>query len=114
MGIFIRADVGLDKSTWCADGVRAADSIQRRGAFVQYGYWRRNLKKVSPIGDWLKGEVLDCISGHHIELPCDYAWFGRSFDGIDKRFTKVLKDKAPDDYATLLEWFPLLEVDHVR
>ncbi|QOL57269.1 hypothetical protein BL3420_10015 [Bifidobacterium longum subsp. longum] len=31
---FIRADVGLDKSTWCADGVRAADSIQRRGAFV--------------------------------------------------------------------------------
>ena len=111
---FIRADVGLDKSTWCADGVRAADSIQRRGAFVQYGYWRRNLKKVSPIGDWLKGEVLDCIRGHHIELPCDYAWFGRSFDGIDKRFTKVLKDKAPDDYATLLEWFPLLEVDHVR
>ena len=70
---FIRADVGLDKSTWCADGTR-----------------------------------------HHIELPCDYAWFGRSFDGIDKRFTKVLKDKAPDDYATLLEWFPLLEVDHVR
>lgn len=110
----IRADIGLDKSTWCADGVRAADSIQRRGAFVQYGYWRRNLKKVSPIGDWLKGEVLDCIRGHHIELPCDYAWFGRSFDGIDKRFTKVLKDKAPDDYATLLEWFPLLEVDHVR
>ena len=111
---FIRADIGLDKNTWCADGVRAADSIQRRGAFVQYGYWRRNLKKVSPIGDWLKGEVLDCIRGHHIELPCDYAWFGRSFDGIDKRFTKVLKDKAPDDYATLLEWFPLLEVDHVR
>ena len=31
-----------------------------------------------------------------------------------KRFTKVLKDKAPDDYATLLEWFPLLEVDHVK
>ena len=57
---------------------------------------------------------MDCIRGHHIELPCDYAWFGRSFDGIDKRFTKVLKDKAPDDYATLLEWFPLLEVDHVR
>ncbi len=111
---FIRADVGLDKNTWCADGVRAADSIQRRGAFVQYGYWRRNLKKVSPIGDWLKGEVLDCIRSHDIELPCDYAWFGRSFDGIDKRFTKVLKDKAPDDYATLLEWFPLLEVDHVR
>lgn len=32
---FIRADIGLDKSTWCADGVRAADSIQRRGAFVR-------------------------------------------------------------------------------
>lgn len=98
---FIRADVGLDKSTWCADGVRAADSIQRRGAFVQYGYWRRNLKKVSPIGDWLKGEVLDCIRGHHIELPCDYAWFGRSFDGIDALDWR--KDKRNEDLkATLI------------
>lgn len=110
----IRDDLNLPKDTWCADGVRAADSIQRRGAFVQYGYFRARLKKVSPIGDWLKGEVLDCIESNGLKLPIDYEWFGRSFDGIDRRFTEVLKRKAPDDYATIKSWFPLLEADHVR
>lgn len=110
----IREDLKLPADTWCADGVRAADSIQRRGAFVKYGYWKTRKKKVSPIGDWLKAEVLGCISAHGIDLPVDYEWFGRSFDGLDRRFTAVLKNKAPDDFALLKSWFPLLEVDHVR
>ncbi len=110
----IRNDLHLPSDTWCADGVRAADSIQRRGAFVRYGYWRKRLKKVSPIGDWVKSEVMECINAHGLKLPVDYELFGRSFDGIDRRFTEVLKDKNPDDYAVLKSWFPLLEVDHVR
>ena len=110
----IRDDLGLPRDTWCADGVRAADSIQRRGAFVQHGYFRARSHKVSPIGDWLKGEVLDCIGAQGVRLPIDYEWFGRSFDGIDKRFTSVLKRVAPDDFDLLRQWFPLLEADHVR
>lgn len=110
----IREDLGLPKNTWCADGVRAADSIQRRGAFVRYGYWRKNRKKVSPIGDWLKGETLDRIKEAGIDLPIDYKWFGRSFDGIDKRFTEVIKKEAPEDYAQIISWFPLAEGDLVR
>jgi hypothetical protein len=108
----IRKDLKLPKKTWCADGVRAADSIQRRGAFVRYGYFRK--RKVSVIGDWLKGETLDYIADHDIDLPIDYEWFGRSFDGLDKRFTEVLKKNDPDDFEVLKAWFPLLEVDHVR
>lgn len=110
----IRNDLHLPSDTWCADGVRAADSIQRRGAFVRYGYWHKRLKKVSPVGDWVKSEVMECINAHGLKLPVDYELFGRSFDGIDRRFTEVLKDKNPDDYAVLKSWFPLLEVDHVR
>lgn len=110
----IREDLKLPKQTWCADGVRAADSIQRRGAFVRYGYWRKSKKKVSPIGDWLKGETLDRISQAGIKLPVDYEWFGRSFDGIDRRFTEILRDKDPQDYEVLKSWFPLLEGDIIR
>lgn len=110
----IRQEMGLAEDTWCADGVRAADSIQRRGAFVQHGYFRQRLHKVSPIGDWVKKEVIDCIADHEIDLPVDYDWFGRSFDGIDRRFTAVLKEKDPQDYEILRSWFPLVEADHVR
>lgn len=110
----IRKDQGLPEDTWCADGVRAADSIVRRAVFVKYGYFRPSKKKVSPVGDWVKAEVLGAINSAGVELPVDYEWFGRSFDGLDRRFTEILKEKAPEDYATLKEWFPLLEVDHVR
>lgn len=107
-------DLGLPKSTWKADGVRAADSIVRRSSFVQHGVMKRNSRKVSPIADWLKAEVIFAIDRAGIELPIDYEIFGRSFDGIDRRFTEPMREHLPDDYARLVEWFPLLEADIIR
>ena len=40
-------------------------------------------------------------------LPVDYEMFGRSFDGIDYRFISPIKERFPDDYARILEWFPM-------
>ena len=57
---------------------------------------------------------MDCIESHGLKLPVDYKWFGRSFDGIDRRFTEVLKQRDPEDFEVLRSWFPLLEADHVR
>ena len=40
--------------------------------------------------------------------------FGRSFDGIGYQYAKPLKERFPDDYRTLLKWFPLVELDLFR
>lgn len=111
---FIREDLDFPKDTWVADGVRASDSIVRRASFSKHGVMKKHLLKVSPIADWLKGEVLARIEREGIRLPVDYEWFGRSFDGIDYRFLKPISEHAPDDFARILDWFPLAELELFR
>lgn len=110
----IRADMGLPHGTLVADGVRAADSIVRRASFVKHGIMKVARRKVSPIADWVKSEVLDCLDRHRLTLPRDYEWFDRSFDGIDYRFLEPLSRHAPDDYQRILDWFPLAELELFR
>lgn len=110
----IREDMGLPADTWVADGVRAADSIVRRASFVRHGVMKPKGRKVSPIADWLKAEVMEIIDRHKVDLPVDYEWFGRSFDGIDYRFLEPLSRHAPDDYRRVLDWFPLAEMELIR
>lgn len=110
----IREDLGLAPDTWVADGVRAADSIVRRASLSRHGVMKPGNRKVSPIADWLKREVMGCIKEAGIVLPIDYQWFGRSFDGLDYRFLKPLKENAPEDYERLLLWFPLADLQLLR
>lgn len=110
----IREDLDLPADTWCADGVRAADSIVRRASLTRHGVMKQSSHKVSPIADWLKAEVMGCISRHRIDLPVDYEWFGRSFDGIDYRFLAPIREHAPDDFERILHWYPLAELELIR
>ena len=57
---------------------------------------------------------MDCIDRHRIKLPIDYQWFGRSFDGIDMRFLGPLREHSPKDYQTLLDWFPLADLQFLH
>lgn len=110
----IRKDLGLPATTWVADGVRASDSIVRRASFTRHGLMKPKDHKVSPVADWLKGEVLDRIAAAGIPLPIDYQWFGRSFDGIDHRFLKPISEHAPADFERILDWFPLADLELFR
>ena len=67
--------------------------------------------KYMPTWDWSKDKLLDTIERSGISLPVDYLWFGRSFDGLDYRFLGPLKRHAPRDYAKVLEWFPLADIE---
>lgn len=107
----IRDDLNLPADTWVADGVRAADSIVRRASLTRHGVMKPHLRKVSPIHDWLKREVMGRIEEAGIALPIDYEWFGRSFDGLDYRFLKPVRDNAPKDYERILDWFPLADLE---
>lgn len=110
----IRKDLGLPADTWCADGVRAADSIVRRASLTRHGVMKPGSRKVSAVADWLKAEVMDSMARHNITLPREYEWFGRSFDGIDHRFLAPIKEHAPADYERILHWFPLAELELIR
>lgn len=104
-------DLGHDRAdVWVADGVRACDSIVRRLTMQKRGPTTESPRKVSPIWDWTKADVMNAIKSAGVELPVDYQWFGRSFDGIDAKFMIPLAQNAPDDYAKVREWYPLVDL----
>jgi hypothetical protein len=104
----------IDPETFTAVGVRAADSPQRRMACNSWGPINWDTKSFWPVHDMYKDELIELVKAHDIRLASDYDLFGRSFDGIDFRFTLPLKEKRPRDYAKILEWFPLAELDIMR
>ena len=109
----LREDLGLPDA-WNADGVRAADSPNRRMAMVTHGPVREHLRKISPVWDWRIADVRDALKRHNCPLPPEYEWFGRSFDGIDFRFLDPIRQHAPADYARILDWFPLADLEVFR
>ena len=110
----VREDFGLASDTWECDGVRAADSVIRRTAFTRNGALRASTLKASVVWDWRKHHVMTAIEDAGIPLPVDYEWFGRSFDGIGYQFLPALKEHAPDDFQTILDWFPLADLELIR
>ena len=110
----MRQDFGLGPHSYVATGVRAADSPIRRMSMMRHGTISHKTKQFYPVWDWRIARVWDAIKASKIALPVDYAMFGRSFDGLDYRFLAPIKERFPDDYARICEWFPLAEAELKR
>lgn len=106
----LREHEGLDEAVPCANGIRAADSPMRRVSLMTHGPISYTSRQWSPVWEFKKQDVLDILDRNAVKLPVDYRVFGRTFDGLDYRFVKPLKEHFPDDYAKVLEWFPLVEL----
>jgi predicted phosphoadenosine phosphosulfate sulfurtransferase len=108
------AEMAGISDTWTATGVRAADSPYRLIAIRKHGGINRKEQKFYPIWDWKKERLVKCLQEAKIKLPIDYKLFGRSFDGIDYRFLKPIKDHFPEDYQKILTYFPLAHLEILR
>ncbi|MDP3771157.1 MAG: phosphoadenosine phosphosulfate reductase, partial [bacterium] len=94
--------------------VRAADSPMRRAALMKNGGVNANRRQFYPCWDWNKATLLEQLVKAGIKLPIDYKVFGRSFDGLDLRFLIKIREHFPRDYATICEWFPLVDMEFAR
>lgn len=97
-----------------ASGVRSADSIVRRQSILKNGPVNHNARRWYPVYDYKKADMVKALDEAGIYLPIDYEWFGRTYDGLDYRFTSVIKEKSPEDYERIKETFPLVELDILR
>lgn len=102
-------DEGLPEDTFVATGIRAVDNMARLAAMKRTGPYSDNLCKFHPIWDWNKNMLMTRIHRSEIMLPPDYLAFGRSFDGIDRRFIGPIKALWPRDYERIKEFFPLID-----
>lgn len=102
---------GLSPAVFTAVGMRSADSPLRRLAFRNYGPIRDQTKLWYPVWDWNKARLIEEITRAGVSLPDDYLIWGRTFDGLDAQFLVSLKRQRPQDYARILVWFPLVDVE---
>jgi len=104
----------LPATTYTANGVRVCDSPIRRIALQKYGPSNTRQQSFMPCWNWNKARVYSEIERAGIKLPIDYELFGRSFDGIDYRFLRPIRDCFPADFKKILKWFPLAELELLR
>lgn len=109
-----KADLGLSEDTWVGVGNRMADSIMRRTSIQRYGADNVKRRQFFPVFDWSTTKVVETITGAGWKLPVDYRIWGRSFDGVDYRFLRPLKDNFPDDYERVRAFFPLVDLELLR
>lgn len=114
IGEIIRQTANLPAGAYVGTGVRMADSPMRRIGIKTHGAINHNGKRFYPVYDWLKEDLLREIDAAGVKLPVDYRLFGRTFDGIDYRFLKPIKENYPDDYERILNFFPLAELELKR
>lgn len=114
MNTIVKEHYGLPADTWVVDGVRAADSPNRRTSMLRFGPNNGKRRKFRAVYDWRKKHVMAAITDAGIELPVDYRIWGRSFDGLDYRFTGPMAEHLPADFAVLRRWFPMLSADIFR
>jgi hypothetical protein len=111
---FIKEDLGIDDSVLTAIGVRAFDNRYRHFAIDKYGAITEKRKVWYPIYDWDVHRLYDEIKEAGCKLPVDYKIWGKSFDGLDYRFIKPLKENFPRDYEKLKDFYPLIDAELKR
>lgn len=96
-------------------GMRACESFNRRKYFQKYSTGiRHDERKIFPIFNWSKGDVLKYLSVNKIPLSDDYKIWNRSYDGMKYQFLIGVKNHYPEDYKKIMEYFPLLDVEIFR
>ena len=105
---------GLRKTlniSYIAQGIRRDESLARRGmlAHLPYGIDERN-KKLYPIADFSKKDVMAYIKLNKLPLPIEYqhGW-QHDFYTPDVDGLVYLKNNFPKDYKKVIKEFPKLE-----
>lgn len=97
-----------------ATGITLNDSPLRRMSMKVSGFINKTNKSFYPIFDWTRDDLRKCLKDNNVQLPVDYEMFGRSFDGINYKYCKPLKERFPSDYEKLKELFPLIDLEILR
>lgn len=109
---WIAADLGIER--WMATGMRAADSVRRLLTIRKIGCLSNGNRKLYPIADLTKADVIAMLRAHGVKLPPEYAFLRRSFDGLQETYLSAIRMHWPRDYATIQRWLPLIEAEFVR
>lgn len=96
---------------WCAFGVNASDSQDRRIYCNKTGGMSEINRTFYPTWDWPRSEIVRALKESGLKLAPEYKYAKRSIGGVPcATYNKILKEHFPDDYATYKKWYPLMDL----
>lgn len=111
---YLRLKFNLPRA-WCAVGISASDSIDRRIYCNKTGGKNQSHRTFYPCWDWPKKELLNALRESGLKLSAEYRYAKRSMGGVPcATYNRILKRHFPRDFAELLKWYPLAEAKNFR
>ncbi len=111
---YIAWSEGMDEP-WCSMGMRRAENLLRLTLISQTGVMGfKNRRFFYPIWDWKIADVAGIIARHGLKISGEYEMFGCTTDRLNYRRIGIIRDRYPEDYAKILQWLPLADLEIFR
>lgn len=95
-------------NAYCAFGINASDSLQRRIQVMQRGGVSRKARHFYPCFDWSHEQILKTVEESGLKLAPDYHMANRTIAGIPNiRWIQQIRQNYPNDFRRMLSRFPL-------
>jgi len=97
-------------NAWCAFGIQASDSQDRRIQCIKYQGRHDGNKTFYPCWDWPHGKIVETVREAGLKLSSEYLYSSRTIEGTPSAtYTEILREHYPADYRTLRAFYPLVE-----
>lgn len=107
---YLRKKFNLPRA-WCAFGVNASDSQDRRIYCNKTGGMSEISRTFYPTWDWPRSEIVEALRYSGLKLAPEYKYSKRSIGGVPcATYNKILKEHFPQDFQTYKKWYPLMEL----
>jgi 3'-phosphoadenosine 5'-phosphosulfate sulfotransferase (PAPS reductase)/FAD synthetase len=102
---------------WIMYGYRRDESLQRRGYLGQYAKtnfidWQ--FHKLFPLGDWSKHDIEAYVKQEKLYIPPEYRNGYRDINVFGGEAILYIKNRYPNDYAKIIEAYPIFEAEAFR
>lgn len=95
---------------WIAAGETIADSIWRRAMIKGSGSIDQDRKRIYPVAYFTKAHIKSYIKKYNLKIAPESKMLGdRSFGRLAPETLFRIKQKYPNDYERIKEWFPFCE-----
>lgn len=111
---YVKEDYYIDMGAYTGIGNRMFDNLSRYRAISKFGAINDKIKTFFPVYDYKIADVVRSIKDAGVKLPIDYKIWGKTFDGLDYRFIKPVKERYPADYEKIKAFFPLIDLEIMR
>lgn len=111
---YLRYKFNLPRA-WCAVGISASDSIDRRIYCNQTGGKSEEHRTFYPCWDWPRSEIIKAIRESGLKLSSEYKYSKRSIGGVPSAtYNAIMAEHYPKDFDKIRFFYPMCDIKNYR